>query len=990
MNNLHARRSPSFTRAALAPLLLALAAACNCEGEGGIRQISAAIRADPNPLSFGQVYLGFTAAKTLQIASVGEATLEVSSITLKPGSHPGLAVADEAFSLAPNATRDLIVRLTVDAIEPVTGAILIASNDPTQAVLEVPITAEGARRPGPAISVCVESAEIPLVRTCADPLRVDFGAVATGSMRSATIHIKNVGDAPLAILSASAAGGADPAFSFDPASVTGTLAPDEERTVVARVTPTTENAITAIFQITSDDLDRDFVPIVLTAGGIQAAICADPPSIDFGTTGVGQPVERSVTLTSCGRAPVTLTNLEIVGSAELAVVTPLAQPLTLAPNATHVVTLRYTPVDRGVDRGDLRVVSDVGSLTVALSGQTAVCDLTATPLALDFGALATGRSRTQSVVLDNTGAAACSVSGLTITGSSEFTLMTPPATPLTIAPAASQTLQVSYAPANAGTDQGVLAILSDDAVEPRIEVQLTGRRLEAGECDLTVQPDPIAFGVVPLGSSRQIGVQITNNGATSCTINSTKMSASSSPDFAVASGLTLPIILGGRSATIQVAYSPLRAGPQTGTLEIYTGLLGNNPPITVAVTGAASGPRLCINPNPVVFGTHPQGTGVSRMLSLTSCGTDAVVITAMSFAAPTSAEYSFASPPGLPMTIPAGSTTMIDLRYRGVDAGRDDGILRIGSNDTIDPTQDVQLVAATGTACGDVIGKICGLDGSGPVEGATVYVDTPSGRVSATTNVQGDFVLTCLPAGGWTVNVESGSWSTNFNTSVADGQITSIPGQQCLNPNSARVAVVWGEWDQMQDILSRIGVPFTFYDTANQADLLLDATEMAQYDIIFLNCGFDDSLIYGGGAGLTNLRNFVMNGGSVYASDYAYDAVEVTFPPFVDFYGDDGTVNAAHGGGNRTGMVDVVDPSLRAALGGRQQVSISSCCVAMDSADAATTVYLEGDRYDDGGRHPYFVGFQPGAASGTMMFTDFHNNGQPDIEALFRWLIARL
>jgi len=242
--------------------------------------------------------------------------------------------------------------------------------------------------------------------------------------------------------------------------------------------------------------------------------------------------------------------------------------------------------------------------------------------------------------------------------------------------------------------------------------------------------------------------------------------------------------------------------------------------------------------------------------------------------------------------------------------------------------------------------------------------------------------------GGVTITAESGSWSTSFGATVFDQQVTTIPGQQCLNPQSARVAVAWGEWDQIENILTTVGVPYTFYDQSQQEDLLTDPNEMAMYDIIFLNCGFNEHFL--DATAYQHLRDFVANGGSVYASDWSYDAIEVGWPMFVDFYQDDTILGDAQDAGNFNGLVNVVEPSLRSALNGRSAVSISSCCTGIDSAAAATTVYLEGDRLGDGGTHPFFVSFSPSAGAGTVMYTDFHNTGQADIDTVFRWLINRL
>lgn len=977
---------PIVRKLSIAVLLATWGLACECS-ESGIRGVAPRIVAEPNPLAFGPAYVGLAARRVLKISNAGDAALVVSSIELVAGSHPGLTVAGAQKTLATGESFDVEVVLTVTEPGPVSGAISISSNDPETPVLEVPITAEGARRPGPAISVCVAALG---TERCADPLSHDFGAVPTGASVEATIIVTSAGDQPLLLESAAAASGAHPSFAFAPEYRGETLAPDERRMITVTFAPADEQAVSAVFQVISSDPERDLVPIVFTGGGIRAALCADPAAIDFGVTPVGVPVERTVTLTACGPAPIELRSLEAGPSAELALAMPFTTPVTLAPGEALEAVLRYTPVDRGTDNGMLRAITGAGEVQVPLTGRTAECDLTATPVALSFGGVGAGRSRRLPVLVENAGAADCTLSGAAITGGTgELTLPSPPAVPRVLTPGSSLTIDVEYSPQGAGMDTAVLSILSDDPLEPSLDVPLSGRQLEAGECELVAQPDPVAFGSVSLGTTRTLGVQITNNGQTACGILQVRMSSSSSPDFNVFGGPPIPLLRAGGSFTADVTFEPSSTGLQTGTIEIVTSIRASAPPSVIGVNGSGSGAKLCVTPNPVIFGTHPVSLGVTRQVILTSCGTDALVVGGLALPAPTSAEYSLPQAPAVPLTIPAGASVTVNVAYRGTAAGRDDGVLRVTSNDALLPATDIELIAAAGEGCGDVQGKICGLGGSGPVSGATVYVDTPGGRVSTTTNGQGDFVLTCLPAGGWTVHAESGSWNTDFTTTVSENQVTQVPGQQCLDPQSARVAVVWGEWDSMEAILYALNVPITFYDETQVANLLLDPAELARHDIVFLNCGFPETMITLG-AGLQNIRDFVMNGGSVYASDWAYDALEVAWPSFVDYYQDDSVLDDAQDAGNFRGPANILDPTLRAALGGRSQVTIDSCCTGIEGAAAPATVYLAADRYNDGGSHPLFVGFKPSMGSGTVMYTDFHNTGQSHINDLFRWLITRL
>ncbi|MCK6545162.1 choice-of-anchor D domain-containing protein [Myxococcota bacterium] len=964
-----------------------LGTACNCGGEGGIQRLFPDIQATPSPLAFGTAYTGLTASRALKIKNAGNVNLDVASIVIEEGSTPGLSVVNETFTLAPSSEREVLVRLESRDAGTVTGAVLIASNDPDSPTLRVPITAEVSRRVGPALAICVESSELGLARTCELPLSVDFGTKPIGSTTRASVILRSIGDEPVTITSAQAAAGSDPSFTFDPASLTEDIAPDTERTITVSLVPASESAMQAVFQVVSNDPERDLVPVIFTANGVRSGLCANPGSLDFGMPVIGQPVVKSVTLSNCGNTAITLGTLLVDGPSSEFSVPPLAAAVPLAPGESHAVDVTYLPTNTGVDNGRLRAIADSGEATVALRGQTAVCDLVVSPASVDFGVVGINQTADRNVVVENVGGAACTMTNAVIGGSSEFAFPTAPTVPQVISSGASVTLTLRYAPGDAGSDTGTLTIASDDPTEARIDVPLAGRRRELGECELTATPDPIAFGVVPVGARRTIGVQITNTGMSSCTILQVGLGASSASSLAAVGGPALPLLLAGRSFNVDVVFEPRTTGPVTGTLEIRTRL--GQPPAAFQITGTASGPRLCVTPDPVIFGSHPQGSTIDRQVTLTSCGTDTLTISSLTLPAPTSAEYRFAVSPSTPLSLPAGATHTLDVRYVGANLGRDDGILRILSNDGVEPMRDVALIAATGQSCGDLTARICGLDGMGPVAGATVYVDTPNGRIQTTTDANGDFVLTCLPVGGVMVTAESGSWSTSFNAQIMDQQLTSVPGQQCLNPNSAEVAVVWGEWDQMETVLSAIGVPYTFYGQNDQDDLLLDPNELARYDVVFLNCGFNE-LAVRSGPGAQYLVDFVANGGSIYASDYAYDAIEQNWPMFIDFMGDDAIPDSAQTGGTFNGLVDVLDASLRAALGGRGQVPIDSRYAAMESAGPGTTIYLEGDRFNDGGRHPFFVSFQPTATSGTVMYTDFHNTGQRDIDSVFRWLINRL
>ena len=166
-----------------------------------------------------------------------------------------------------------------------------------------------------------------------------------------------------------------------------------------------------------------------------------------------------------------------------------------------------------------------------------------------------------------------------------------------------------------------------------------------------------------------------------------------------------------------------------------------------------------------------------------------------------------------------------------------------------------------------------------------------------------------------------------------EAALTTLPGKTAhYGPADTvpRIAVVSGAWDQLEKVLTKLGLEeFELYDgTALGAEaeaLLASSTRMAPYHMIFINCGnrFERAFTETLGAA-TALRSYVEAGGRLFVTDYSYDFVEQAFPEFIDFEGShDGeplqkaeSLNAAEVG--LEGLVveaEVLDAPLREWLG---------------------------------------------------------------------------
>jgi hypothetical protein len=185
---------------------------------------------------------------------------------------------------------------------------------------------------------------------------------------------------------------------------------------------------------------------------------------------------------------------------------------------------------------------------------------------------------------------------------------------------------------------------------------------------------------------------------------------------------------------------------------------------------------------------------------------------------------------------------------------------------TISCSKDDNSTAAQPT--GTISGKLLVKNGSKPVGGALVFVEDNNNQLFFThTDANGDFSFKA-PVGVRKLHMQTGG-GANFRTvievTVEKDQVLTIDTSSCRLDQVANMAYVAGASDKIQDVVTGLGYTIT---QITNADLANYAT-ISQYDIIFLNCGAKQNNGAMNDLIDTNLANFVTNGGSLYASDFA-------------------------------------------------------------------------------------------------------------------------
>ncbi len=308
-----------------------------------------------------------------------------------------------------------------------------------------------------------------------------------------------------------------------------------------------------------------------------------------------------------------------------------------------------------------------------------------------------------------------------------------------------------------------------------------------------------------------------------------------------------------------------------------------------------------------------------------------------------------------------------------------------------------------------VKGRICDPSGGSWVAGALVYVEvdengdgTVDYRRETTTDVEGRFTLTGLPAGTHTVHVEKGSFTHEFDVTLQGGMY-EMPDAECIPPDDVKIAVVTGAYDSIEHVLDRMGFEYDLYsgeyDWSGESEgikLLKNANQLGQYDLVFLNCGMDDSWTFSDTNTVgNNLRKFVVNGGSVYASDWSYYTFEVAFPDALTFVGSDNMSGAAYQGMDGYLTAQVLDANFQVVLGKNSaQINYDLAAWAVaESAKNDVDVLLEGTAqlYMGGAvsKSPLAAYVEP---NGRFVYTSFHNEPQTtgDMDKMLKEMILGL
>jgi Chitobiase/beta-hexosaminidase C-terminal domain/Beta-propeller repeat len=319
-------------------------------------------------------------------------------------------------------------------------------------------------------------------------------------------------------------------------------------------------------------------PIVIKLSGTGIAdapgVALFPNPLNFSTTDVGSKSgAQAFSITNTGSANLTITKLALTNTVEFAISSDACTGKAIAPAGDCLVYVTFSPTLGGNRSGSITVTDNSGGSpqTEQLTGfGYGIPKAVFTPSSESFGNQDLGTtSAMKNVVLSNPGTDTLKLSSLTIAGTNPGDFKQTNNCPATLAPAATCTLTVSFAPEAVGSRSASI-VATDNANNVAGSTQSDGLSgTGVGVPKVGLSPASLTFAAQALHTtSTGQAVTLHNGGTGSLLIASITLVGTNAADFAIPStGNTCAGSLAvNASCTVTITFTPSATGSRSAAL----------------------------------------------------------------------------------------------------------------------------------------------------------------------------------------------------------------------------------------------------------------------------------------------------------------------------------------------------------------------------------------------------------------------------------------
>jgi len=299
----------------------------------------------PTSASFGNVNVGSSATKSVAISNTGNATLNISQITVAGSGFTGSGIT-LPLVLTPGQSANYTVQFAPASAGSASGQVSFSDNAATNPT--VSLSGTGVTPPTPQLSV--------------SPASLSFGNVTVGSGATKSTTITNSGGADLSISQITTSGAG---FSGSGITLPLTLTPGQSATYTVQFAPPSAGGDSGQVSFTSNASSNPTV--ALSGTGVATTLSASPGSLNFGNVVTGSSVTLSETVSASGGS-VTVSAANASGTGYS--ISGLTLPLTLSAGQSKTFSVVFSPSTTGSFSGTLTVTSNAntGASPVSLSG----------------------------------------------------------------------------------------------------------------------------------------------------------------------------------------------------------------------------------------------------------------------------------------------------------------------------------------------------------------------------------------------------------------------------------------------------------------------------------------------------------------------------------------------------------------------------------------------------------------------------------------------
>jgi hypothetical protein len=319
---------------------------------------------------------------------------------------------------------------------------------------------------------CMASVAAGSTQLTLSPENVNFGSVTIGTSNIQTITLANTGTRSVLVLQATVQG---TGFNIGGLTLPHTLAAGQSTTFLASFAPTVSGSVTGGISIgCSAHNVRPSLSLSGTGVAPAPSVSLSSSSLAFGNQSVGAAgTAQTVTLNNTGNAALSITSIALTGTNPLDFAQSNNCGASVAAGASCAISVTFTPVTSGSFAAAVTLADNASGSpqTVTLSGtgtSSASPAVSLSSASLSFGDEPVDvASSSQTVTLNNTGAAGLSVSSISVTGADPSDFTQNNTCGAAVAVGGNCTIVIQFAPSTAGSRAASLSVADNASGSPQ-------------------------------------------------------------------------------------------------------------------------------------------------------------------------------------------------------------------------------------------------------------------------------------------------------------------------------------------------------------------------------------------------------------------------------------------------------------------------------------------------------------------------------------------